>query len=110
MFAPLIENNEAEGESWRYWLQTIGNQSQLAALADLIGDDADEYDLDLDNLTPESDVDALVRHTAVEYLPLEQKFTGTFTCPGDLDKLYKGGIEDCFTGTPSIQALPGGAI
>lgn len=98
-FAEFVQNNESEGESWRFWLQLDGNEEAFEALKTLIEDQDEEYELTGRDI-PEADVDVLVRHRiSPGYMHYENKLTGVFTCPDDADDLYKSGIEDCFKGT-----------
>lgn len=107
-FVDFTETNEAEGETWRFWLQWDGNQKELAALHALLGTDEDEENPEYELvLTPvsEDQVDTLVEYSQSGYMGFEQKIVGTFTCPeslGDYQRdLYKGGIRDFFVATPS---------
>jgi hypothetical protein len=114
-FATLTENCDWEGETWVFFVLFDGNESELNFLAQTI-DDAGPYfegfELDLDNLVPEHEVDVLVKHSPSGYMNLFNKVDGEIELPpgptydivtdspveeiaaGWLnDTLYKGGIE-----------------
>jgi hypothetical protein len=101
-FARFVEFNDHEGETWTWWLQIDGNESQLDRLRDLLADAdvAEEYDLRLDIVEPESVVDELREHAVDGYFAGHNKVLGRLTCPDSLgeyaDILYKGGIRDLF--------------
>jgi hypothetical protein len=100
-FISLIENNDHEGETWRYWLQVDGNENQIEQLRALIDGSGEEetYELaDADDIVPEFEVDVLVKHTECGYTTYENKVTGRLTIPDDvdIDVLYKGGAEHLF--------------
>ena len=103
-FISLTENNDHEGETWRYWLQVDGNEDEIEHLrAAIAGADEEEtYELaDIDEAVPESDVDVLVKHTGRGYTTYENKVTGYLVLPDDfdIDDLYKGGVARLFTST-----------
>jgi hypothetical protein len=102
-YAKLTENNDNEGETWRFWIPVDGNQAALEHLDSAIGD-SEWYDLDLTPV-PESDVDALVRHTGDGYMAYDTKLAGVLALTAEIiaqiedagdegnDPLYKGGIK-----------------
>lgn len=106
-FAKLTENNDHEGETWRFWIPTEGNEEALTRLSTAIenagADKCDiEYELDL-NPVPESEVDALVKHTGTGYMAYDTKLAGVLTLSDEVlaeieaddgQPLYKGGIKD----------------
>lgn len=103
-FISLTENNDHEGETWRYWLQLDGNEEHLEHLrAAIAGADEEEtYELAAaDDAVPESEVDVLVKHTGCGYTTYENKVTGVLTVGDDfdIDALYKGGASSYFTET-----------
>lgn len=95
-YAELVERNDWEGESWTFWIQHTGNEAQLELLYDRIEEQnrTEEYSLDLDNLEPEEIVDRIVRRTRSGYMDYQNKVSGRFTCPEDVDDLYKGRAEN----------------
>jgi hypothetical protein len=114
-FVKFVENNDHEGEKWTFWLQVHGNESALDKLADVIrqyeeandaGPGWSEYRLHEGTVIPERDVDVLVKHGGGGYMNNHNKVTGTLQVPDDLlgdgeygknlDRLYKGGIENLF--------------
>ncbi len=100
-FVEFIEYNDNEGEPWRFWLQYDGNEEQLEKLSDLLAD-SDDYNLHLNVVASESEVETLVRYTQSGYFNYENMVTGKLTTPEpnrndpDDDPLYKGGIRDYF--------------
>lgn len=108
-FVPFTEENDWEGETWRFWLQLTGNEAELEKLATLlIKQSTDEdgewretpYSLDLNDVLEESQVQLLIDHAGGSYMASETKVTGTFTCPEEPDEnddpFYKGGIRKLF--------------
>jgi hypothetical protein len=104
-FVRLTEHNDNEGETWSFWLQANGNESQLEKLGDLLDEEAEEddwegfpYSLDLEDEVSEYIVDALVRYSSDGYYPDHTKVVGLLILPVDLevDDLYKGGVRDFF--------------
>lgn len=109
-FVKFTENNDWEGETWRFWLQLDGNESELKKLKGFFdkNDVGEAYELDM---TPvdEEEVDTLVKHSRQGYMNYDNKVTGTFTMPeyeddGQEDSayewandhFYKGDVERCF--------------
>lgn len=100
-YISLIEQNEHEGETWRFWIRVEGNEEALNKL----GVSLEYFGLDdlymLDETLPEAEVDALVKNTMSGYMAFESKLDGKLTVSDDLagfealsDALYKGGISD----------------
>lgn len=110
LFVRFHETNDNEGESWNWWLQSTGNQQELAKLAELLATDKNRFEddgwftLHLDEVEPRTVVDKLVQYAEDGYFSSHSVVTGTFTCPEYLDEnrddLYKGGIRDFFTTVP----------
>jgi len=107
MFVHLVEENEWEGETWRFWLQTNGNGpalERLAAYLERTRPASEPYTMDpLEKAIGEADVDLLVRYADDDgYMASEIKVTGTLTLPENLDALqpddllYKGQIKNLF--------------
>jgi hypothetical protein len=112
-FVKFTEENDHEGETWRFWLQLDGNEAELAKLAEVIATYREgqysrysEYELDLSSSVDERDVDVLVLHSFSGYMRFENKIVGTLAVPDglptdgdqpDLDDFYKGGIEKLFS-------------
>jgi hypothetical protein len=100
-FVPFIENNDHEGETWRFWLQQDHNEYQLEVLQGILGDN-EEFSLDITGAVDESIVDTLIEYSQEGYMPLENKVTGKFKAPklaeGEFpsDHFYKGNIERFF--------------
>lgn len=101
-FVEFVEDNENEGESWRFWLQQDGNVDQLHVLNILLEDNED-YTLNLEKSISEADVDALVDNTRRGYMAFENKVSGFFVLPDPPDAfgkhfcdLYKGRIKRYF--------------
>lgn len=118
-FLKLTEENEHEGETWRFWLQVDGNEDELVRLRGAIDAVAQLYDdgepgcpFVLDALSKAKDeayVDVLIEQADEEeggYMASDHKITGTLAvpswpAPADYDNrieqdLYKGGIRDLF--------------
>lgn len=111
-FVKFTEHNDWEGESWNFWLQLDGNESELSKLKSFLADNELEdnpgYELDM---TPveESEVDAVVKRSGQGYMNYHNKVTGKFTMPvfeasenedaawgfAD-DNFYKGDIQRSF--------------
>jgi hypothetical protein len=98
LYVTLVEDNDWEGETWRFYLPLEGNDGELRKLKRLIDDAGDEsYTLDLSPIKEEI-VDARVKNLSddTSYMAAHKKFEGTFKCPPSVDDLYKGGIKDFF--------------
>lgn len=98
-FVKFLEYNDHEGETWRFWLQYTGNELEIKKLYDAIEKfGVEDYNLYLETY-PESEIDALVKHSECGYMHYENKVIGKFTCPNfenseDLyEALYKGDIK-----------------
>jgi arylamine N-acetyltransferase len=108
----LKENNEWEGETWRFWLQRNGNEEALDQLADVLESYpllSETFTLDLEHEKTEDQVDELVQQAIEDY---EQdggytyehnKITGTLVWPTEeksmenwTQDLNKGSIKDFF--------------
>lgn len=106
MFVQFTENNEAEGETWHFWLQVYGNEKAIERLQNYI----DNAEVDIhhpefvmgERRADEREVDILVEHAEEGYMKMHTKITGTLTLPDDLEDrdpdgwFYKGKIEDYF--------------
>lgn len=107
-FVSFVEDNEWEGEDWRFWLQVDGNEEELAKFRDLIASNEQALEVftlaaldDPDGTLDEYCVDLLVKHSMGGYMAWDNKVSGKFTCPAsegfeESDVLYKGGIRRCF--------------
>jgi hypothetical protein len=111
-FLKFQEVNEWEGETWNFWLLVDGNEDEVEKLRRLLDtaseaaeeDDVDGLPFELGTaLTPEWEVDVLVKHAEGDYMPDHTKVTGTFTCPDSyhMEKFYKGGVVALFEGGES---------
>lgn len=112
-FVEFFEDNEHEGETWRFWLQLDGNLAELRRLERAIIEVSSahsygcDYELDLDTPVSEHDVDVLVSRSRRGYMKYETKVVGRLKLPDDLvqqsdygptlDSLYKGEIVKYFT-------------
>lgn len=111
-FIKLVEHNDHEGETWRFWLQLDGNEEELHKLQEFIKehDLSEEFALYTKEID-ESEVDILVKHTMSGYMDYDNKLTGTFTMKeldtselddedeiyeSALELLYKGAVEEMF--------------
>lgn len=115
VYVTLIEDNDHEGERWRFYLPTAGNEAGLLELRDRLEsmklDGFGSYKLDMTPVTEEqvNDRVALADEDG-GYLPAHTKLSGTLQpLPAKpepredisdaewLDELlYKGGIKDLF--------------
>lgn len=109
LFIPFVEENEHEGESWTFWLQYNGNETELIGLAEQLHEDRFEvepaYSLDLSDVEDEEVVERMCLRARMGYNPSDMMVRGKFTCPDipptteALDDLfYKGRITDHFKG------------
>lgn len=107
-FVPFTEENDHEGETWRFWLQYTGNETEIEKLAVLLiklsyGNEDFPYKLDLNDLLNEHDATVIVEHGQSGYMDYENLVPGTFACPtvendeDDADIFYKGRITRYFT-------------
>jgi len=102
-FVRFTEHNRHEGETAQSWIITDGNGAALDDLAAFIEDD-ERFELDLDTLLREDQVDVLVRYgndnAEDRYLSQHTKYTGDIQFPDgfEVDNLYKGGIGTLFGG------------
>jgi hypothetical protein len=121
-FVKLTEENEWEGETWRFWLQVDGNEDALLrlhvaldALAALYrdGEPGSPFVLDsIDHAKDESYVDVLIEQADEEeggYMASDHKVTGVLRVPdwpaptdfgGRIEQdLNKGGVCELFQET-----------
>lgn len=92
-YVTLIEENDNEGETWKFFIPCIDNKESIQLLKKLVEDDED-YTLDITEIH-ESEVDVLVKHTPSGYMDHFNKLEGRLVIPDnfDIEHLYKGGIE-----------------
>jgi hypothetical protein len=103
-FVRFQEENDWEGETWNFWLPLDGNEDELLKLAALIAG-REEYRLG-EQGEPEAIVDKLIQYGESGYFAQHNKSTGRLTCPTDIEKLYKGGVRDCFgPAQPALTVL-----
>lgn len=103
-FVRFVENNDHEGEEWRFWLQVNGNEKELKRLRKILfATMPSNYTIDdLSDAVPESHVDTMVSFAFGGYMDSDHKCTGRLELPlddafGNLDDLfYKGQIMDFF--------------
>lgn len=79
VFAKFTEHNDWEGETWHHYLPVEGNEFFLARLSTIILEldpEGEEFELDLENLLDESEVDVLVKHSDSGYMFYHNKVTG----------------------------------
>ena len=92
-FVKFTEHNDHEGESWNFWLQHDGNETELSKLKTFLAEndleDNPGYELDM-NLVDEHEIDILVKHSDQGYMDYNNKVTGKFTMPEYVDD----GLED----------------
>ena len=92
-FVVFYERNHKENETFLFYLQWTGNETELTRLATCLSEadfrelrgDFVEVALDLGIKLPESVVDAhcQLKHTLNAYHPMFTKCTGVFHCPLD---------------------------
>jgi hypothetical protein len=112
-YVRFIENNDNEGETWNFWLQRDGNETQLARLnaylqtANEDNPYEDEFSMTDDELTT-TQVDLLVRFAEDGYMASHNKITGRLELPDDFESekdaarhFYKGDIRNFFTAQES---------
>lgn len=95
-YVKFTENNDHEGETWTFWLQLDGNEERLAELAERLGQDDEEYQLDLSTQLSDSEAQVLAEHGGTGYMAYHHKVAGRMSPPDSIDDLYKGGIRDLF--------------
>lgn len=116
-FVTFYENNEWEGETWRFYLQLEGNEIALAKLKQLFQDflwvdydsKDDEYWIDMKPLS-EKVVNSRVKGSDAGYLSAHNKCVGlidttrleNITEEALAELLYKGGIRNLLTGGASV--------
>lgn len=97
-YATFTEDNEWEGETWRFYIPVEGNEASLQMLADRTMQ-MEGYGVDLTPLD-EATVDARVAAPDdTDYMAAHNKLAGTLSIPTAddtdlLDVIYKGGIAD----------------
>lgn len=105
-YATFTEDNEWEGETWRFYIPVEGNETALTELRALVDQTDESYHLNLVPI-PERDVDARVAAPDDNgYMHGHNKLSGRLLVPS-LDSLratlgenwadeafYKGGIKD----------------
>lgn len=104
-FAVLIERNDSEGETWRWYIPLAGNEEALKKLNHTMFSgriEEDSFDLDLTPV-PEFEVDILIKHGGdTTYMAAHNKLEGLLVIPqealtelggGSIDPLYKGRIS-----------------
>jgi hypothetical protein len=102
-FLRFTEENDWEGETWDFYLQIDGNETELDRLHALVYSQFEENGWSSfefgDEILSEEEVDTLVKWGDSGYLPYHNKVTGKFRCPsGDPEQLfYKGEIEGYFS-------------
>jgi hypothetical protein len=115
-YVKFTEENEWEGETWRFWLPYDGNEEALRQLMELNPSEhhlvgvipGDSFTLDLSKFVDEPTVDAFVANVDEGddgYMPPDQKVEGVLDISPlvglsnkDAEQfLYKGGIRDLFT-------------
>lgn len=92
-YAEFVEENEWEGETWHFYIPLAGNGQALTQLAELIKG-KEEYALN-DARLSETEVRIRVANTDSGYMDTHTRLYGLLAAPDDVDKLYKGQIEDC---------------
>jgi len=107
LFVPFVEENDHEGETWTFWLQYNGNESELRMLSEKLYEDRFEsepsYSIDLNDVEDEEVVERICARARMGYNPSDMMIRGKFFCPDipptheALDDLfYKGRIGDHF--------------
>jgi hypothetical protein len=104
-YATFTENNQWEGETWRFHIPIEGNEQSLnrllAALTSGVGPaQPASYRLSLEPVD-EATVDDRVALGGGDYMHEDNKLSGRLVLPDDLlgaivndDLLYKGGVKD----------------
>lgn len=112
-YVTLIEHNEHEGETWRFYIPWEGNEDAIGDLETALsvftvawqsGSDADPppFELVLDPLDA-TEVDTLVKSSDIGYMHDHNMLEGRLVldaghlealAEGDPDPLYKGRIRD----------------
>jgi hypothetical protein len=117
-YVTLVEHNEHEGETWRYYMPVTGNADALNDLDDALRQRDDygceheaKYVLHLNFSVPESTVDILVEHSDSGYMAYHNKLDGYLVLTPEVlhqiadeecdeDPLYKGRIRDLMRKEP----------
>jgi hypothetical protein len=109
-YVEFLEINDWEGESWSFFIPLEGNEHQLDLLETYLVDQENvkfDFPYSLGGIPiPEFEVDILVKHSDVGYMPRYNKLSGKLDANslleqleqfelGDMMKfpLYKGGIK-----------------
>lgn len=92
-FVRFSELNEHEQEKHHYFIPVEGNETALALLRELIPDDWWKYELEIERLYEEHQVDFLVAEPVnVHQSNRYYKLCGEFSPPNDIDDLSNQGI------------------
>lgn len=78
-FVKLTVLDDWEGETWFFFLKVEGNESNLDRLEGLLLEldpDGEKLELDTCDIVDEFEVDILVKHSPVGYMPVFNKITG----------------------------------
>lgn len=108
VYATFIENNDWEGETWKWYIPIAGNEDALTQLSEVIEAIEDDdntpecpYEVDLTPI-PEWEVDVLIKHRDTGYLHSHNKLAGKLNLPEEVldqladpeqDPFRKGEIE-----------------
>lgn len=106
-YATFTEDNEWEGEVWRFYIPIEGNEVALNQLANLV-EQAEAYGLSLTPLNEATVDDRVAQPDDTDYLAAHTKLTGRLDLtrvigkPADdvFDVIYKGGIRDLMEAEP----------
>jgi hypothetical protein len=110
----FIETNDAEGETWSWWLQIEGNEQAIDRLGEFLAGGAWDGQYELGATADQAEVDVLVKHAEIGYYGDHNRVEGVLNLPEVLDdefvsQLYKGGIVELFTDSePSPPEVVGG--
>jgi len=77
-FQILIEENDWEGETWKFYIQVDGNEEAMEELSDIV---STHSEITLGDIIPESEVDILVKHSDSGYMAYHNKVTGVLSFP-----------------------------
>ena len=103
LFATLTEHCDWEGETWVFFVLYEGNELALKFLDQTIDDAGpyfEEFEIDLENLVPEHEVDVLVKHSPSGYMDLFNKVDGEIELP-------PGPVYDIVTDSPVEEIAAG---
>lgn len=94
-FYCLVENNDWEGETWKFYFPVEGNEKETKKLNKFI--DGENYILS-EKIYTEEEVDILCTECLnhITYMPTHNKLNGKLSVKGKKNNnpLYKGGIRD----------------